>query len=100
MEYANLTSILPKFVQQLSQDCGRHDNPLTVNDLRLGIRSERLSEIRDWSNYQLDAIEVHAAQFDDNAPVEHVFSLTSEADQAANDVSVSSICSPSPFAWT
>jgi len=100
MEYATLTSILPKFVQQLSQDCSRHDGSLTVNDLRLGIRSERLSEIRDWSNYQLDAIEVHVAQFDDDAPLEHVFNLTSEADQAANAVSVSSICSPSPFAWT
>ena len=96
MEYASLTAILPKFVQQLTQD-GR--DSLTVNDLVLGIRSERMSEIRDWSNHHLDAIEVHVAQFDDNAPLEHVLNLSSESDQADYAVSVSSICSPSPFAW-
>lgn len=100
MEYAILTTVLPKFVSQVSQRDSRHDRPLTVNDLRLSIRSARMSEIRDWSNRQLDVIEVHADQFDGNAPLEHIFNLPSECDEAAYAASVSSICSPSPFAWT
>ena len=57
MENAILTTVLPKFVSQVSQRDSRHDRPLTVNDLRLSIRSARMSEIRDWSNRQLDVIE-------------------------------------------
>jgi hypothetical protein len=100
MENISLTTLLPKFVQQVSQCDSRHGRPLTVNDLRLSIRSARMSEIRNWSNRHLDVIEVHAAQFDGNAPLEKVLHLPTGGDQAAYSASVSSICSPSPFAWT
>ena len=100
MDNANLTTVLPTFVQQVADRNSRHDRPLTVNDLRLSIRSARMSEIRDWSNCHLDVIEVHASQFDGNAPLEHVLDLPSDGDHAAYDAPVSSICSPSPFAWT
>ena len=100
MENAGLTKVLPKFVQQVVQSNSRHGRPLTVNDLRLGIRSMRMCEVCDWSNRHLDAIEVHAAQFDGNAPLEEVLNVPSEGDQSAYAASVSSICAPSPFAWT
>lgn len=100
MENAILTTVLPEFVSQVSRRDSRHDRPLTINDLRMSIRSERMSETRDWSDRHLDVIEVHAAQLDGNAPLEHIFNLPSEIDEAAYAASVSSICSPSPFAWT
>jgi len=99
MELAALSTVLSKFVQQVLPGDGRHDRPLTINDLRLGIRGVRMSEISDWSNRQLDVIEVLAARFDGNAPLESVLNLPFESDQAAYTASASSICSPSPFAW-
>jgi hypothetical protein len=100
MENANLTAALPKFVQQVEQCHSRQHRPLTVNDLRLGIRSERLSEISAWSDHVLDAMQVHAAQLEADAPLECVLDISSAGDQAANAAAVSSIRSPSPLAWT
>jgi hypothetical protein len=100
MNSARLTAVLPKFVEQLERCHDGQVRPLTVNDLRLGIRSERMSEISDWPNHVLDVMEVHAAQFGSNAPLECVLNLSSDCDQAAAAAPVSSICSPSPFAWT
>ena len=48
MGNATLSATLPKFIQQVEQCHSRQHRPLTVNDLRLGIRSERLSEISAW----------------------------------------------------
>jgi len=100
MEIASLPAVLSRFLEQVSPGDGRHDRPLTVNDLRLSIRDVRMSEIRDWSNSHLDVIEVHAARFDGDAPLECVLDLPSEADQAAYAATAPAICSPSPFAWT
>lgn len=100
MDRTSLTTALSKFIQQVTQVCGGQDRPLTVNDLRLGIRNARMSEISDWSDHLLDFIEVHAAQFGDNVPLECVLELPAEGDHSAYAVSVSSICSPSAFAWT
>ena len=97
MEFANLATALPKFVHDVVQN--EFDRPLTVNDLRLGIRSVRLTEISDWSNHELDIMEVHAAQFDGTAPLECALDLSAVVDQSPYATSVSSICSPSPFAW-
>ena len=99
MENAKLTAVLRKFLQQIVQCHGGQDRPLTVNDLRLGIRSERMSEMRDWLNHDLDVMEVHAAQFEGSAALECVVNRPIDGDQAAVATSVSSICSPSPFAW-
>jgi len=74
MEIANLQEVLRKFVQQISGDA-QPDRPLTINDLRLSIRGIRLSEIREWSNRQLDLIETHADRFESDAPLECVMSF-------------------------
>jgi hypothetical protein len=99
MENTNVTESLPKFVRHVSQSFDGHERPLTINDLRLCIRTARMSEISDWSNHDLDGIELHASKFDGYAPLETVFSKTPESDSAVF-ANVSSICSPSPFAWT
>ena len=99
MENVKITRALTKFVQHVSQCHSEHGRPLTVNDLRLGIRSVRMSEISDYSDHDLDVIEVHAAQIDSNAPLESVFNTPLAVDPAACVAVVSSISSPSPFAW-
>jgi hypothetical protein len=100
MENARLAAALPMFVQQVLQGDSEQDRPLTVQDLRLGIRSMRMLEISGWSNHDLDVMEVHAAQFDGKTHLESVLGLGSEDVQTADAASVSSICAPSPFAWT
>lgn len=100
MEVTTIPTSLQKFVQHVSSQSGNGQiRPLTIHDLRLGIRSERISEISAWSNQDLDVIEVHAAGFDGNEPLESVLSLPAEA-ALSGAVSVSSICGYSPFAWT
>jgi hypothetical protein len=100
MEIASLPTVLLKFVEQVLPNDGQYERPLTVNDLRLGVRNERMSEIRDWSNRHLDEVEIFAARFDGDAPLERILELPAESDLAACAATASSICSPSPFAWT
>ena len=100
MENTRLVTALPKFVEQVLKSDGEQDRPLRVHDLRLGIRSIRMTEISEWSDHDLDILEVHAAPFDGNALLESVLSLPVEGDPATYAASVSSICSPSPYAWT
>lgn len=99
MSQTGFTSRLQKFVEQVARDSHGKARPLTINDLQLGIRSERVTEISDWSGRDLDAIEIHASQFDEDAPLESVLQMKSVDEQVTLAVSVSSICSPSPFAW-
>jgi hypothetical protein len=100
MEIAILPTVLLKFVEQVLPNDGQHERPLTVNDLRLGVRNERMSEIRDWSNHHLDEVEIFAARFDSDAPLESVLSHSTDDDAPAFADCASSICAPSPFAWT
>ena len=100
MEIASLPTVLLKFVEQVLPNDGQFERPLTVNDLRLGVRNERMSEIRDWSNHNLDEVEIFAARFDSDVPLERILELPAEGDQTACAATASSICSPSPFAWT
>lgn len=100
MENVSVMESLPKFVRHVSQSYDSHERPLTINDLRVCIRSARLSEISEWSNHDLDGIEFHASRFDGIAPLESIFSEAPECDPAVYASSVTSMCSPSPFAWT
>jgi hypothetical protein len=97
MENTGIPAALPMFVDHVVQHYGADDREPTVNDLRLGIREVRMSEIREWSNDDLDEIEVHAARFDGDEPLSCVFNLPSGGD--SEPLSVASICAPSPFAW-
>ena len=99
MKTTELNAILPKFVQQISQDFIGHSRPLRVSDLRLAIRNARMTEISPWSNHDLDLIEVHAAQFDATDPLGCVLDPPANGYRTLDVASVSSICAPSPFAW-
>jgi hypothetical protein len=100
MNRERLTTVLRKFIAQELQRGDGDIRPLTMMDFRLGIRSVRLTEFRDWSNHDLDLMEVHAARFEDNALLEHALQLPADSETAPCAASVSSMCSPSPFAWT
>ena len=90
---------LRKFVGHLSEQSGKRDGQLTVNDLRLGVLHERLSEESEWPNYELDVVEVHAAQFEASETVECVLETAKDSEPVVDCALVSSICSPSPVAW-
>lgn len=90
---------LLRFVDQIASE-HTADRRLTVNDLKVGIRNERLSELSDWSNCELDSIELHAARFAGESSLSSVLDLPFERYPANKERLVSSICAPSPFAWT
>jgi hypothetical protein len=93
------TCPLLRFVEQITNGDAANRS-LTVNDLAVGIRHERLSELSDWSNCELDAIELHAAQFTGESSLHSVLELPFDRYPANKDRLVSNICAPSPFAWT
>jgi hypothetical protein len=99
MKTEKLATGLPRFIQQMTQVQTVADRPLTINDLRVSIRSERLSEISDWSTPLLDLMELHAAQFAEATPLEAALSVSIEDNPEASSVAVASICGPSPVAW-
>lgn len=100
MNIAKLKMALPMFVQHVQGRSGEN-RILTVSDLHNAIRHIRMSEISEWSDHDLDVVEVHASRFDGTLPVESVLHSSIEIkDREHAAVSVSSICSPSPFAWT
>ncbi len=93
------TCPLLRLVEQLAnEDVAK--SRLTVNDLKVGIRHERMSELSDWSNCELDAIELHAVQFSGESSLNSVLELPFDRYPADKERLVSSICAPSPFAWT
>lgn len=96
---SKLTSKLPRLVEQVSMSGQTQASTMTINDLLLGIREIRLTEISDWSRQDLDSIELHAARFDGEAPLTDVLGQPTREDAAELAVAGSSICSPSPFAW-
>ena len=99
MATSELASTLRKFIDHVSDQFGEHNHQLTVNDLRLGVLHERLSEESDWQNRDLDIVEVHAAQFESSESMENVLVVASESEPVIDCTLVSSICSPSPVAW-
>lgn len=94
------TMAVRKFVQQISHSCSGTGRKLTVNDLRMSIRNECMSELSDWSNHDLDLVEALAALFINTTPLACVLNVPSEYDQTGYVPCVSSLHSPSPFAWT
>lgn len=90
---------LSRFVEHVTRESDSN-NSLTVNHVKLGIRAERMSEITNWANSDLDAIELHVAQFDGNAPLTVVFDQPFDRYPVDNGRSLAGVCAPSPFAWT
>ena len=99
MQYERLNIAIPKFVEEVVQWHRPHNRTLTVIDLRNAIRRSRMSEFSDWSGNDLDALEVHAAGFDGNAPLESVLEISTNIDLKDASISVGLISAPSPFAW-
>ena len=96
-----LTDMLRIFVQEITAECQDQDGPLTIGDLILRVRGERLTEFSRWSNHDLDRIELHAASFDWGDPLDNALNAPNSSSDAAKVVpSVALLSSPSPFAWT
>ena len=100
MDGSILETQLPRFVDQVKRLSNGLDRAVSVDDLRLGIRHERMLEISNWPNHVLDTIEVYASRFQGQTPLEQILNPPSDVIQSTDAASVSSICAPSPFAWT
>ncbi len=101
MENRKLTKTLSQLIDRILEGGRSPEKPLTVNDLRLQIRTERLTEASHWSDEELDLMEVHAAQFDSAKPAVEVLAISDSIRMACHSPErVSKICAPSPFAWT
>jgi hypothetical protein len=100
MSHTRFTTRLQEMVNEIANGHSGRTRPLTVDDLRLRIRAERITEISGWSNRDLDAIELHAAQYDGHAPLDCVLRFDVPGTLSVPAASVSSICAPSPFAYT
>ena len=99
MENKKLTKALTKLIQQVLVNDRQKSDLVTVRDLRLQIRRERLTETSEWSDEDLNLVEVHAAQFNGDHSIDKILAI-SKYDAAPLMESVGAICAPSPFAWT
>ena len=89
------SSKLLKFVEQVSRSTNREVGQLTICDLMVSVREERMAEIGSWTNRDLELIESHASLFSYSDPVENALKA-SQPDEHGNAVRIST---PSPVAW-
>ncbi|MGF1582944.1 MAG: hypothetical protein ACFCD0_26790 [Gemmataceae bacterium] len=89
------SELLLRFVREVDQRNGQKDRELTVMDLRLEVRTERLTEFSDWSDSDLDILESEAAHWGDDTSLAGIVAGTAVRDPQ----SVSWPHSPSPVAW-
>lgn len=89
------SSTLLKFVEQVSESTNREVGQLTICDLMVGVREERMAEIGSWTNRDLDLIESHASLFSYSDPVENALN----GSPAGETNGFARVCTPSPVAW-
>jgi hypothetical protein len=92
------TERLVRFVEHLRQDRRQHEADLTVLDLRLACRTQRLTEYSNWSASDLDLIEREAVCYGNQANLTQLLSGAVEPMPLTGDSAW--LHSPSPFAWT
>lgn len=90
-----ISSTLLKFVEQVSESTNREVGKLTICDLMVGVREERLAEIGSWSSRDLELIEVQASHFLLSDPIESVF----QASPSGQNSKTPRLSTPSPVAW-
>ena len=100
MESARLAEVLRLFINRELQPQNEDNRPLTIRDFRLGIRDLRLTEIHSWSGAELDAMDEHAARFDELDALDRVLEYPAEDADALAIPALSMHGCPSPFAWT
>ena len=99
MENEKLTKALARLVQHMIDSEPRRGDAFTVKHVRLKIRSERMLETSNWTDEDLDLVEVHAAQFDSSCLLHDIVAVSKQA-KAQSRAAVGAINAPSPFAWT
>ena len=72
MENEKLTKALARLVQHMIDSEPQKGDAFTVKHLRLKIRSERMLETSNWTDEDLDLVEVHAAKFDTSCLLDKV----------------------------
>lgn len=97
MENGKPTERLIRFVEYLKNTTRASESELTVLDVRLVCRGQRLMEYADWPASELDLIEHEAAGYGDEADLAQVLSGTVQPTPIKAD---SWLDSPSPYAWT
>jgi hypothetical protein len=96
MRNGNLSEQLLNFIQSVRNHPDSETN-MTVLQLRLVCRNQRLTEYPDWPPQDLDCIEQEIACYEDEAPLEHVISGQARPRRAPDSGWLNS---PSPFSWS
>jgi hypothetical protein len=97
MSKGRASDLLVNFVEHVHRKANGSGRDLTVMDLRLAVREQRLTEYADWSASALDQIEEEAALCGDTTPLRDI--VSPEFEMAAVAASVTWPHSPSPVAW-
>ena len=98
MQNGKPTDRLVRFVEYLRNSGRQNGCDLTVLDLRLECRAQRLTEYPKWPAGELDLIECEAAGYGNEAILTQLLSGTLESTPMNADYSW--LHSPSPVAWT
>jgi hypothetical protein len=85
------------FVEYVRHARGQNGRDLTILDVRLECRAERLSEYSDWPVWELEAIEQEAVSYGAEASLTEVISGAVQPNVVQSD---SWLHSPSAYAWT
>ena len=97
MSTRTLSNHFVEFVYLVEKTQATNGRAMSVIDLRLECRTQRLTEYADWQMTDLEQIEQEAARYGNETPLSQI--LSGEA--VANSIEPFSwIDSPSPFAWT
>ena len=97
MQNGTLTQRLSRFIEFVQRTRGEESRSLTVLDLRLECRAQRLAEYADWSTTELDLIEREAAHYGDDTCLS---TLLAGGVRPSPVESAWWLHSPSVFAWT
>ena len=97
MQNGTMTERLSRFIEFLQRSHGENARSLTVLDVRLECRAQRLAEYADWPTSELDLIECEAARYGDQTCLS---TLLAGAVRPSPVESVPWLHSPSLFAWT
>ncbi len=100
MQNGRPSDLLVRFVELVDRKHAKDGQALTVNDLRVEVRAERLTELSEWPSPDLEAIEQEAALYGDDASLTDLASGKLQFAAGADSQAVSWPDSPSPVAWT
>ncbi len=99
MQHAAPSELLLRFVKSVEQRTTDKPREMTVKDLHVEVRAERLTEYSEWSFQALDSIEEEAVRYEGNTQLKDVIARTVKLAPVTSSQAIAWTSSPSPVAW-